>query len=655
MQVFLETDRLVLRRFTEADVDNLFDLDSDPDVMRFINGGRPTPRDVIQNDTLPRFLHYYERFAGYGFWAAVEKATGEFLGWFHFRPPQGASPDEAELGYRLRKSAWGKGYGTEGSRALIRKGFTELGVQLVVASTMVVNVASWRVMEKAGLTLERTFHQPWPDLIDGAEQGDVEYALRKADWERQEAEAAAQRAYNYPTGAPAGHGAGRRARGGTGMAQLWAGETEKAIRNFPISGERVPTEVVRALAQIKAGAARVNAELGMLDPELARRIGAAADEVARGEHDDQFPVDIFQTGSGTSTNMNVNEVVATLAGDGVHPNDHVNMGQSSNDAFPSAVHLAALEATVSQLLPALSQLEASLAAKAAEFAELVKPGRTHLMDAVPITLGQEFAGYAAQIGQGADRVRQTLGRVGQLPLGGAAVGTGLNAHPELATRIRQRLAAATGLALSPPAHPFEAQSARDALVELSGALKVVAVSCTKIANDLRWMYSGPRAGFGEIVLPELQKGSSIMPGKVNPVMAEVLTQVAAQVIGNDAAITVGGLSGAFELNVYVPLMARNLLQSIAYLAAACREFAARCVDGITANADRMRALAESTLVTVTALNPVVGYDAAAAISREAAATGRTIREVALDHGVPADVLDKALDLRAMARGNGFAG
>jgi fumarate hydratase, class II len=439
------------------------------------------------------------------------------------------------------------------------------------------------------------------------------------------------------------------------MTQLWRGETEKAIRNFPISGERMPAQVVRMLARVKAEAARVNADLGLLDADLAERVAAAAEAVAAGQHDDQFPIDVFQTGSGTSTNTNVNEVVATLAGEGVHPNDHVNMCQSSNDTFPTAVHLAALDAAQHDLLPALDGLAASLAAKAAELAEVIKPGRTHLMDATPVTLGQEFQGYAAQVGEGAERVRAALPRVGKLPLGGTAVGTGLNAHPEFAARVRGRVAAATGLRLAPPAHPFEAQGARDALVELSGALKTVAVSCTKIANDIRWMGSGPRAGLAEVFLPELQKGSSIMPGKVNPVMCEVLTQVAAQVIGNDATITVGGLSGAFELNVYIPLMARNLLQSITYLAAACRAFADRCVDGITANAERARALAESTLVLVTALTPVVGYDQAGAISKEAAATGRSLREVALDHGVAADVLDKALDLRAMAHGNGFAG
>jgi fumarate hydratase, class II len=438
------------------------------------------------------------------------------------------------------------------------------------------------------------------------------------------------------------------------MTQLWRDETEKAIRNFTISGERVPVQVVRMLARVKAEAARVNADLGLLDAAVAERVAGAADAVAAGRHDDQFPIDVFQTGSGTSTNTNVNEVVASLAGEGVHPNDHVNMGQSSNDTFPTAVHLAALDAAERDLLPALDGLAASLEAKAAEFAEVVKTGRTHLMDAVPVTLGQEFKGYATQVREGAERVRAALPRVGKLPLGGTAVGTGLNAHPEFAARVRERVAAATGLRLAPPAHPFEAQGARDALVELSGALRTVAVSCTKIANDVRWMGSGPRAGLAEVFLPELQKGSSIMPGKVNPVMCEVLTQVAAQVIGNDAAITVGGLSGAFELNVYVPLMARNLLQSITYLAAACRAFAERCVDGITANAERTLAIAESNLVLVTALNPVVGYDEGAAIAKEAAATGRSLREVALEHGVAADVLDKVLDLRAMARGNGFA-
>ena len=300
--------------------------------------------------------------------------------------------------------------------------------------------------------------------------------------------------------------------------QLWGGETTKAVDNFPVSGERVPVAVVRWLGRIKGAAARANADLGLLDADLAKRIAAAADEIADGAHDDQFPIDVFQTGSGTSSNMNANEVIATLAGEGAHPNDHVNMGQSSNDVFPSAVHLAALDVATNRLLPALEQLEASLAAKADEFADLVKSGRTHLMDAVPVTLGQEFAGYAAQIRLGAKRVRNALPQVAQIPLGGTATGTGLNTHPEFAAKVREKLSADTGLEIHPPEDPFEAQANRDALVELSGALKVIAVSLTKIASDLALMGSGPRAGIGEIFLPELQKGSSIMPGKVNPVI-----------------------------------------------------------------------------------------------------------------------------------------
>ena len=314
----------------------------------------------------------------------------------------------------------------------------------------------------------------------------------------------------------------------------------------------------------------MNAELGLLDAGKAERIAAAGDRIAHGELDDQFPIDVFQTGSGTSSNMNANEVIATLAGDDVHPNDDVNMGQSSNDVFPSAVHLAALDEIVNELLPALDQLARSLEAKADEFDDVIKSGRTHWMDAVPMTLGQEFGGYAAQVREGQARVEATLERLGKIPLGGTAVGTGLNTHPEFAERVRARLAAETGLTINPPANPFEAQAARDALVETSGALKTVAVSLTKIANDLRYLGSGPRAGLAEIFLPELQKGSSIMPGKVNPVIPEVVTQVAAQVIGNDTAITVGGMQGHFELNVFVPLMARNLLDSIKLLAAACR-------------------------------------------------------------------------------------
>src|SRR5437660_5778740 len=352
--------------------------------------------------------------------------------------------------------------------------------------------------------------------------------------------------------------------------ELWGGETAKAIANFPVSGEPIPAPVARWLGRIKAAAARVNAELGLLDSDKAERIATAGDRVAAGELDDQFPIDVFQTGSGTSSNMNANEVIASLAGEDVHPNDDVNMGQSSNDVFPSAVHLAALDELVRDLMPALQRLADSLQAKAAEFADVVKSGRTHLMDAVPVTLGQEFSGYAAQVRQGYDRVGSTLERLGQIPLGGTATGTGLNTHPEFAARVRARLSEETGLTISAPADPFEAQAARDGLVETSGALKTVAVSLTKIANDLRLMGSGPRAGLAEIFLPELQKGSSIMPGKVNPVIPEVVTQVAAQVIGNDAAIAVGGMQGHFELNVFVTLLARNVLDSIKLLASASR-------------------------------------------------------------------------------------
>src|SRR3954454_5878293 len=315
--------------------------------------------------------------------------------------------------------------------------------------------------------------------------------------------------------------------------KLYGGETEKAVANFPISGEPVPAPVVHWLGRIKAASARVNAELGKLDPRVAERIAAAADAVGRGEHDDQFPIDVFQTGSGTSSNMNANEVIATLAGDGTHANDHVNLGQSSNDVFPSAVHLAALDRTVNELLPALQKLEDALQRKAEEFADIAKAGRTHLMDAVPVTLGQEFGGYGAQIREGRRRVGSTVVGLGQVPLGGTATGTGLNTHPEFAARVREKLVADTGLEILPPADPFEAQAARDGLVEASGALRTVAVSLTKIANDLRFLGSGPRAGLAEIFLPELQKGSSIMPGKVNPVIPEVVTQVAAQASGND--------------------------------------------------------------------------------------------------------------------------
>jgi fumarate hydratase class II len=431
--------------------------------------------------------------------------------------------------------------------------------------------------------------------------------------------------------------------------ELWGAETTKAVANFPVSGEPIPASVARWLGRIKAAAARANAELGLLDGDKAERIAAAADRVAAGELDDQFPIDVFQTGSGTSSNMNANEVIAALAGDDVHANDDVNMGQSSNDVFPSAVHLAALDETTNDLLPALELLAASLERKASEFDDVVKSGRTHMMDAVPVTLGQEFGGYAAQVREGIARLRDALPRLGQIPLGGTATGTGLNTHSEFAERVRTLLVEDTGLPISAPADPFEAQAARDALVEASGALKVAAVSLTKIASDLRLMGSGPRAGLAEIFLPELQKGSSIMPGKVNPVIPEVVTQVSAQVIGNDQAITVGGMSGQFELNVYVPLMARNLLQSIRLLASACRLLAEKCVDGIEPNHEQLERYAELTLSAATALNPHIGYDKASEIVKDASSSGRSLREVAREHGVDDEVLDLALDYRKMAR------
>ena len=431
--------------------------------------------------------------------------------------------------------------------------------------------------------------------------------------------------------------------------ELWGPETQKAVENFPVSGQPVPTPVVRWLGRLKAAAARVNAELGLLDADLAERVAAAGDAVAAGEHDSQFPIDVFQTGSGTSSNMNANEVIANLAGDGAHPNDHVNMGQSSNDVFPSAVHLAALGEANDDLLPALDALAAALERKADEFADVVKAGRTHLMDAVPVTLGQEFAGFAAQIRLGAERVRQALPHVAQIPLGGTATGTGLNTHPDFADRVRAQLSQATGLEIRPPADPFEAQASRDALVELSGALKVVAVSMIKIANDIALMGSGPRAGLAEIRLPELQKGSSIMPGKVNPVICEVTIQVGDQVIGNDAAITIAGSQGQFELNVRIPLMARNLLDSIKLLAAASRLLDRKCVSGIEANTEMTDRHAEATLATATALNPHIGYDRAAEIVKEAATSGRPLREVAREMGVDESVLDQALDHHKLAR------
>ena len=433
--------------------------------------------------------------------------------------------------------------------------------------------------------------------------------------------------------------------------QLWGGETTKAIDNFPVSGETIPPSLVKWLGLIKANAARANAELGLLDADIANRIAEAGDAIGAGKHDDQFPIDIFQTGSGTSSNMNTNEVIANLAGEGVHQNDHVNMGQSSNDVFPSAVHLAALDQVTHDLLPAMELLAVALEAKAEEFKDVVKAGRTHLMDAVPVTLGQEFGGYASQVRHGIDRVRGTLPRVGQIPLGGTATGTGLNTHPEFSTLVRAKLEEASGLAISAPHDRFEAQANRDSLVELSGALKVYAVSLNKIANDLALMGSGPRTGLAELHLPELQKGSSIMPGKVNPVIPEVVIQVAAQVVGNDMAITMAGSQGQFELNVRVPLIARNLLGSIRILASATRLLDEKCVAGIEANHPQHEKHAEATLATATALNPYIGYDKASEIVKEAASSGRSLREVAIEKGVDEKILDEALDHHKMANPN----
>ncbi len=433
---------------------------------------------------------------------------------------------------------------------------------------------------------------------------------------------------------------------------LYGGETKKAVDNFPISGETVPLSVIHWLGRIKGTAALVNADLGNIDKALAQEIAAAGEAIANGEHDAQFPIDVFQTGSGTSSNMNTNEVISALTDGKAHPNDHVNFGQSSNDVFPSAVHLAALDEATNRLLPALKQLERSFDRKAKKFKDVVKSGRTHLMDAVPVTLGAEFAGYATQIRLGQERVAAALVHVGQIPLGGTATGTGLNTHPKFAAEVRKRLARDSKLKLiAPPADPFEAQANRDALVELSGALKVVAVSLTKIAQDIALMGSGPRAGIGEIFLPELQKGSSIMPGKVNPVLPEVVLQVAAQVIGNDTAITIGGMQGQFELNVRIPLIARNLLQSIHLLSTTSVAFAEKCVDGITVNRAGTKASAEATLAVATALNGAIGYDKATAIVKAAADSGRPLREVALEQGVDAELYDETIDLRRIAAGN----
>jgi fumarate hydratase, class II len=440
---------------------------------------------------------------------------------------------------------------------------------------------------------------------------------------------------------------------------LWGAQTQRAIENFPVSGERLPETLIRALASIKGASAAVNGELGVLPADLAGAIHDAAALISRGEYADQFPLDVFQTGSGTSTNMNANEVIATLAarqlGRAVHPNDHVNASQSSNDVFPSAIHLAACRDLARELIPALAELAGALEAKAAEFAGYVKSGRTHLMDATPVTLGQEFGGYAAAVRKGVGRIQAVLPEVGELPLGGTAVGTGLNAPPGFAATVISRLAADLRLPLSEAPDHFEAAGGRDALVAASGVLRTVAVSLVKICNDLRLMNSGPRTGLAEISVPDLQPGSSIMPGKVNPVICEAVLQVCAQVIGNDAAVAFAGASGSFELNVMMPVLARNLLSSISLLAAAGRLLATRCVAGITADAGRLHWLAEASPAIVTALNPFIGYEAAAAVAHEAQATGTTIRQAVIARGhlargeLTEEQLDQALDVLAMAR------
>jgi fumarate hydratase class II len=439
----------------------------------------------------------------------------------------------------------------------------------------------------------------------------------------------------------------------------WRAQTQRAVENFPISGTRLERSQIEALARIKGAVAVIKRAEGMADAELADAIAAAAQEVAAGDHDDQFPVDVFQTGSGTSSNMNMNEVLATLAADRlgrpVHPNDDVNHPMSSNDLFPASIHVAATSGVVHDLVPALEHLAGSLEAKAAEFADVVKSGRTHLMDATPVTLGQEFGGYAAQVRMGVERLQGTLPRVAELPLGGTAVGTGINSPPGFGGRVIAQLARATDLPFTEARDHFEAQGARDALVELSGQLRTIAVSLTKIANDLRWMGSGPRAGLGEINLPDLQPGSSIMPGKVNPVIPEATLMVCAQVVGNDATVAWSGAAGNFELNVMLPVIGRNLLESIRLLSGVSRLLADRCVDGITANVDRLREYAESSPSIVTPLNRYLGYEEAASIAKQALAERRTIREVVIERGHVADgrlteeQLDEALDVMRMTR------
>lgn len=439
---------------------------------------------------------------------------------------------------------------------------------------------------------------------------------------------------------------------------LWRAQTQRAVENFPISGTPIEPALISAIGRVKAAAAQVNGELGVLDQERAHAIGAAAREVVAGDHDGDFPIDVFQTGSGTSSNMNANEVIATIAGRAgvdVHPNDHVNASQSSNDTFPTAIHVAATLALTDDLLPALDVLATSLEGKAEEFADLVKAGRTHLMDATPVMLGQELGGYAATVRYAAERLESVLPRVRELPLGGTAVGTGINTPPGFAERTIAVLAESSGQPFTEARNHFEAQGTRDSLVELSGALRTYAVGLIKICNDLRWMSSGPTTGLAEIHLPDLQPGSSIMPGKVNPVLPEATLMVCFQVIGNDAAVTAAGASGSFELNVAMPVIARNVLESVRLLAATSRLLATRCVDGITANADRMRQYAESSPSVVTPLNKHIGYEAAAKIAKQALADGATIRETVIKLGyvergeLTEEQLDEALDVERMTR------
>ncbi|MFI6082726.1 class II fumarate hydratase [Streptomyces sp. NPDC051217] len=437
----------------------------------------------------------------------------------------------------------------------------------------------------------------------------------------------------------------------------WRAQTQRAVENFPISGRRIERAHIEALARIKAAAATVNAELGVVDRDIAEAVRSAAAEVAEGRWDEHFPVDVFQTGSGTSSNMNANEVIATLAterlGREVHPNDHVNASQSSNDVFPSSIHIAATAAVTADLIPALGHLAASLERKAEEFADVVKSGRTHLMDATPVTLGQEFGGYAAAVRYGIERLESALPRLAELPLGGTAVGTGINTPPGFSAAVIAEVARTTGLPLTEARNHFEAQGARDGLVETSGQLRTVAVSLTKISNDLRWMASGPRTGLAEINLPDLQPGSSIMPGKVNPVIPEAVLMVAAQVTGNDATVATAGAAGNFELNVMLPVIARNLLESVRLLANVSRLLADRTVDGITANVERAREYAESSPSVVTPLNKYIGYEEAAKVAKRSLAERRTIREVVLDAGyvergdLTLEQLDEALDVLRM--------